>query len=448
MKKYIGILIMAGLCGAAQASTIAPSADAWVYDTAQDLNTGGNIELRVGYDLANARQNRAFMKFDLSGIDSGLIITNAKVHVYVASGGSSLDLGLYEVADDTWTEMGVTWSNQPSYGSLAKYNGSVSVGWVEIDVTASVSNTFENASDDLWSVVFKSASELTDGSRVTSFRSKEAAGFEPYLEVDTIPAPVIAVLEADAWVYDTDPDLNTGGNIELRVGYSVANTRMSRSFMKFDLSAFDSGIVVTNAKLHVHVASGGSALDLGFYEVADDTWTEMGLTWNNQPGYGSLATYNGSVVGTPTWIVIDVLASVSNTIANASDDLWSVMLKSAAESTDGSNVASLRSKEAAGLEPYLEIGWEPAFKIATIVGLSPTNNMVRLVIDASGPGHRYYPKTTTDLVGVPWGSVEHSDDGVNPSYVTNLNYATSEGTNKVIYVDATGAAAFFGIGEE
>ena len=196
MKKYIGTLIITGLCISAQATSIAPSADAWVMaksdgtGTEQDTNYGSNIELRVG-DSYHPRIQRSFMKFDLSGIDSGLTITNAKVHVYVASGGSSLDLGLYAVADDTWTEMGVTWNNQPSFGGLVKYNGGVaSPGWVEIDVTASVSNTFENVSDDLWSVVFRSANNEGGGSaREASFRSKEAAGFEPYLEVDTIPEP-------------------------------------------------------------------------------------------------------------------------------------------------------------------------------------------------------------------------------------------------------------------
>ena len=188
MKKYIVTLIMTGLCSAVvQASTIAPAADAWVLSTHGDSNFGTHAELRVGYSVTSTRVNRSFMKFDLSGIESGLTITYAKLHVYCASGGL-LDLGLYEVADDTWTETGLTWNNQPGYGSLAASEAPPISGatWHEIDVTASVSSTFANASDDLWSVVLKSIAEETTHT-VASFRSRDAAGFEPYL---TIISPI------------------------------------------------------------------------------------------------------------------------------------------------------------------------------------------------------------------------------------------------------------------
>ncbi|RLA55519.1 MAG: hypothetical protein DRR04_14745, partial [Gammaproteobacteria bacterium] len=82
----------------------------------------------------------------------------------------------------------------------------------------------------------------------------------------------------------------------------------------------------------------------------------------------------------------------------------------------------------------------------SIVEGSIANGMARLVIDASAPAYGYYPKTTTNLVDGIWGSVAHSDDGVNPFHVTNLTYSTLEGTNKVIYVDASGIQGFFRIG--
>jgi len=84
---------------------------------------------------------------------------------------------------------------------------------------------------------------------------------------------------------------------------------------------------------------------------------------------------------------------------------------------------------------------------ATIVGFSITNDMMRLVLDAPGAADGFYPKSTTDLVAGTWGGVAHSDDGVNPLYITNLSYSTLEGLNKVIYVDATNSQSFFGIGE-
>jgi len=84
---------------------------------------------------------------------------------------------------------------------------------------------------------------------------------------------------------------------------------------------------------------------------------------------------------------------------------------------------------------------------ATIVGWSITNDMMRLVLDAPGSPDGFYPKATTDLVSGTWTNVAHSDDGVNPFYITNLSYSTVEGANKVIYVDTTNSQSFFGIGE-
>ena len=85
---------------------------------------------------------------------------------------------------------------------------------------------------------------------------------------------------------------------------------------------------------------------------------------------------------------------------------------------------------------------------ATIVGWSTfSNNVMQMVVDAPGVASLYYPKTTEDLVFGTWTNVPHSKDGLNPFVITNLAYSTAMGTNEVIYVQATNAAAFFGIGE-
>ena len=82
---------------------------------------------------------------------------------------------------------------------------------------------------------------------------------------------------------------------------------------------------------------------------------------------------------------------------------------------------------------------------ATIVGWSITNDMMRLVVDAPSAEGSYL-KAKDNLVSGTWEGMAHSDDGANPFYVTNLTYSTLEGSNKVIYVDATGPLSFFGIG--
>ena len=85
----------------------------------------------------------------------------------------------------------------------------------------------------------------------------------------------------------------------------------------------------------------------------------------------------------------------------------------------------------------------------TIIGWSISNNVMRMVVDAPGSVDRFHPEATTNLMSGVWGGVAHSDDGVNPFVVTNLTYSTAEGTNEVIYVNATNnAAEFFKISSE
>ncbi|MCF7818026.1 MAG: hypothetical protein K9M54_09100 [Kiritimatiellales bacterium] len=84
---------------------------------------------------------------------------------------------------------------------------------------------------------------------------------------------------------------------------------------------------------------------------------------------------------------------------------------------------------------------------ASIVGWSVvSSNLMRMVVDAPSTASNYYPKSTANLASGTWAGVAHSDDGLNPFVVTNLDYAGAEGTNKVIFVQATNAAGFFGIG--
>ena len=97
---------------------------------------------------------------------------------------------------------------------------------------------------------------------------------------------------------------------------------------------------------------------------------------------------------------------------------------------------------------YLDVQMSSTVAPATIVSwTSISNNVMQMVVDAPSSASSYSPKTTTDLVNGIWTNVPHSKDGLDPFVITNLAYSTAIGTNEVIYVQATNAAAFFGIGE-
>ncbi len=82
---------------------------------------------------------------------------------------------------------------------------------------------------------------------------------------------------------------------------------------------------------------------------------------------------------------------------------------------------------------------------ATIVSLEPyAAGVLEMVVDAPTPSLSY-PKGMDDLVAGSWTNVGHSIDGNAPFVVTNLDYSTDSGSNKVIYLEADKAVGFFKI---
>ena len=89
----------------------------------------------------------------------------------------------------------------------------------------------------------------------------------------------------------------------------------------------------------------------------------------------------------------------------------------------------------------------PPTEAATIVSSSISNNVMRMVIDTPSGLNFYQPMASSNLVTEGWGSIPHSDDGVNPFVVTNLDYSTTDtsGSNEVIYVQVDHVQKFFSV---
>src|SRR2546430_3214528 len=81
---------------------------------------------------------------------------------------------------------------------------------------------------------------------------------------------------ADAYVDSSQPSLNTGGSTKLRVDASPT----VRSYLRFNVQG--TGGQVTKATLRLNATSSlGTGIDVR--PVADNTWTELGLTFANAP---------------------------------------------------------------------------------------------------------------------------------------------------------------------
>jgi hypothetical protein len=168
---------------------LAPAADAQVASgsAATNFGTSNNLFLESSTATGTFGIERAWLKFDLSGIPSGSTITGATLQLWNwRSTGPSLPVEVRSASDDTWTETGITWNNQPAMGDVLDTqtlaSGAVNV-WYSWNVTSFVQNQF--AGDKSVSLLVKPVDEGLAGGPSYGFDAKEFGANAPMLQVST-----------------------------------------------------------------------------------------------------------------------------------------------------------------------------------------------------------------------------------------------------------------------
>jgi hypothetical protein len=121
--------------------TTAPAtADAWIDQNSSSTNKGTDSILKV--QSKHPRDNfRALVRFPLpTGVPDECVVASATLRLYVASTTTGRTLEALRVAD-SWSENGVTWSNQPRTTGTAATTTS-GFGYREWNVTSQVQALF------------------------------------------------------------------------------------------------------------------------------------------------------------------------------------------------------------------------------------------------------------------------------------------------------------------
>lgn len=117
----------------ARADTLNPVADAYVKSN-NDINFGTLSELRTYNLVTSGTSYRSYLKFDLTAVTG--TITDAKLKLWTTSTSGS-GYTSWAVADTSWTETGIKWSNKPGLGAQLGSSGAISANsWTEVNVTA------------------------------------------------------------------------------------------------------------------------------------------------------------------------------------------------------------------------------------------------------------------------------------------------------------------------
>jgi len=181
------------------------------------------------------------------------------------------------------------------------------------------------------------------------------SGLEVATFADVVTPPRARVLRssADSFIRDgINGDTNFGleSSIRTKEGSRV-NDYTRRGLLKFDVSSLPVGARITSVKLYLYVAYINKlhTCDVGIYPITDDAWTEIGVTWNNAPNFGSLIEEK-SITVKGHWISYDVTTFVQNEFSG--DKIVSIGLK---QRVGQGIYMSFYSKEYDGYDPYLEI---------------------------------------------------------------------------------------------
>lgn len=163
---------------------LSPSDDAHVTQRHPHANYGDRTSLHLRSAAKGLRNERIFLKFDLSTLPEGATILEAKLYLYCWWGEADLDAQSRSVENDTWSEDTITWNNQPAYGSVldtVALTREARGTWRSWDVTSFVQDEF--AGDKVASFCLRAAIEDKRG--WYKFRSKEYdnVAARPYLEV-------------------------------------------------------------------------------------------------------------------------------------------------------------------------------------------------------------------------------------------------------------------------
>jgi hypothetical protein len=117
---------------------------------------------------------------------------------------------------------------------------------------------------------------------------------------------------ADAYVRDgssASTNFGTATTLVVKNTATVGNNR--HSFLKFDATTVTGSVTAATLRIFGSHSTSGTTLDSAF-AVPTNTWTENGITWNNQPALGAKQGASVSVTTTAQYYDFDVTAFVQS----------------------------------------------------------------------------------------------------------------------------------------
>lgn len=292
---------------------------------------------------------RALIKFDLGGLPASATIQRATLKVKVATTRDEQDLAVRRITrswtasanwNSPWTNSGGDFGTT-NYGTLDPSFGGYQSVTITPLVTSWWNGTFSNHGLILDPIY------LSGAHGDAQFRSMEAAGEQPYLDIlyeyrDPVGCAQVATLYAtqDATIkadgsFENNGDLKTKGTGDLK-----------ETLVQFDTSALAPGITIDSASLILNVNSAAAGATDRVHRMLS-SWTESSGSWGaGKPVSGShyVATSDGNVTPTSTGAkTLDITAVVNAWVNGGANNRGLILVRQTAEAE-----AKYNSREGGG----------------------------------------------------------------------------------------------------
>lgn len=155
-------------CSSPGSQTVTASIDSWVEERNPTTNYGTAIDIFV-QSKATAENRRLLVKFTLPSQPANCSISVAVLRLNASSTQSGRTIQVFRSAA-SWTETGVTWSNQPAPVGTASTYSPTANGWHEAIVTARVQEMYSGSNNGL---ILRDQTENSAGTFDQKYDSRE-----------------------------------------------------------------------------------------------------------------------------------------------------------------------------------------------------------------------------------------------------------------------------------
>ncbi|MFP2905576.1 DNRLRE domain-containing protein [Pyxidicoccus sp. 3LFB2] len=307
-------------------------------------------------------------KFNTSGLVAPVSRVSLRLYLGV-DGGTPHNFRVYNSTNTTWDET-VTWNTRPTPGTafVTVPGGSADNSYFDIDVTPLINPAVTTQTLIIRPVASTDTNALCFVDRASATILK-GEGTQPRLVVDYFGAVPVA----DALVDEAAPTTNAGSATTLGLA-AVAPAR--RAYLQVPISrpllndlrgiqlhgsTIPTGVGSPRGRVMLRLyptttVAGTSALVYAPPSGTNWSWSETGLTWDNQPaGTGApnataIASISNTVAG--RWVEVDVTQAVESAIA-WSDTLTTTKQELSLHLLLAGGTGTFASKEDPTLKPML-----------------------------------------------------------------------------------------------